>query len=236
MFKKLFTIIYLPEIPGLVELDKNYGETLIFLFHTTFYVTQPPINWEFAIQNLFELSFVLMMFSMYFILGNMQREIHDYTSMTVNFWDSITDSDQKEYFEKCEYIGRKVLMILSTYVLVALSFTGTMILFSLSVNNYFLLLEMIISFFSIIFTAFLTAHFGQIVINASDDIFYDCYFCGWYKFPSNTKPYIIMMMIRALSPCELKAGPSAVLTMNYENFSAVSYDQFHVQFNKLKPI
>uniref|UniRef100_A0ABD2W079 Odorant receptor n=1 Tax=Trichogramma kaykai TaxID=54128 RepID=A0ABD2W079_9HYME len=187
MFKKLFTINYLPEIPGLVELDKNYGETLIFQFHTTFYVTQLPINWEFAIQNLFELSFVLMMSKylcprVYFILGNMQCEIHDYTSMTVNFWDSITDSDQKEYmlnisqFHRriailigviifatfigfaifpvsvpyCEYIGRKVLMILSAYVLVALSFTGTM--------------------------------------------------------------------------------------FNYENFSAVSYDQFHVQFNKLKPI
>ncbi|XP_023317364.1 uncharacterized protein LOC106655982 [Trichogramma pretiosum] len=78
-----------------------------------------------------------------------------------------------EYFEKCEYIGRKVLMILTTYVFVGLSFTGTMILFSLSIENYFLLVEMIISFIAVIFFAFLIGHFGQIVVNASDDIFYD---------------------------------------------------------------
>uniref|UniRef100_A0ABD2XUX7 Uncharacterized protein n=1 Tax=Trichogramma kaykai TaxID=54128 RepID=A0ABD2XUX7_9HYME len=77
------------------------------------------------------------------------------------------------YFEKCEYIGRKVLMILTTYVFVGLSFTGTMILFSLSIENYFLLVEMIISFIAVIFFAFLIGHFGQIVVNASDDIFYD---------------------------------------------------------------
>ncbi|XP_014221913.1 uncharacterized protein LOC106649150 [Trichogramma pretiosum] len=125
------------------------------------------------------------------------------------------------FCDKIQYIGSKLLMVTSIYVFVGLSFTGTLILFSLSVKNYALLVEMIISFFVVIIMAFLISHFGQIVINASDDIFYNCYFCGWYKFPSNAKPYVIMMMVRALSPYEFNSGPFTVLKLNYENFNTI---------------
>uniref|UniRef100_A0ABD2XTJ8 Uncharacterized protein n=1 Tax=Trichogramma kaykai TaxID=54128 RepID=A0ABD2XTJ8_9HYME len=126
-----------------------------------------------------------------------------------------------QFFMLFQDFSRKVLAFLSTYVLIALSATGTMILFAKSVNNLFLLIEMIVSFECISFYAFLIAHFGQLLADVSVEIFYESYYCGWYNFPLKTRPYVLLIMLRASYPCELTSGPSAALKLNYESFSAL---------------
>ncbi|KAL7305057.1 hypothetical protein TKK_0002838 [Trichogramma kaykai] len=126
-----------------------------------------------------------------------------------------------QFFMLFQDFSRKVLAFLSTYVLIALSATGTMILYALKIKNTFLVLEMIVSFFCIICFAFLISHIGQILRNASDNVFYQSYFCGWYKFPKRSKQMIYMMMSRCSTPCELQSLPISLMKFNYENFNAI---------------
>ncbi|XP_023315379.1 uncharacterized protein LOC111693819 [Trichogramma pretiosum] len=125
------------------------------------------------------------------------------------------------FFRLFQIFSRNVLAFLSTYVFVALSTTGTMILYAFKIKNTFLILEMIVSFLCILCFAFLMGHIGQILCNASDNLFYQSYFCGWYNLPKESKKILHMMMTRCLTPCELQSAPLSFMKFNYENFNAV---------------
>ncbi|XP_023317365.1 uncharacterized protein LOC111694243 [Trichogramma pretiosum] len=89
----------------------NFSFVMTLQLHTAYNALHPPINWEFAIQNLFEISFVSMMSSMYYIFCSMEQEVRAFTLMTVNFWNSITEPEQKDFMKSMSQFHCKITIV-----------------------------------------------------------------------------------------------------------------------------
>ncbi|KAL7299645.1 hypothetical protein TKK_0007407 [Trichogramma kaykai] len=177
---------------------------------------------ELAIQNVFELAFISVIFLMYIQFILMGKEIKDLLEKAVLYQNSVTNPEERELLytmsrshspiisaikEKLDGIGRKVLIILSAYILLGLSSTGCMILYAKKINNLFLLIEMVVSFECVLFFAFLFGHFGQILSDASTEIFYECYLASAQRRWGPAQPQVQWKWIQDPNRCMASNSP-----------------------------
>ncbi|XP_014229946.1 uncharacterized protein LOC106654538 [Trichogramma pretiosum] len=78
--------------------------------------------------------------------------------------------------------------------------------------------EEIFRFFSLLFGAFIHFYFiflpGQLMINASEEVFDACYAANWYKLSHKSKYLLKIIMIRSLRASYLTGGKMFSLSMN----------------------
>ncbi|KAL7286028.1 hypothetical protein TKK_0019684 [Trichogramma kaykai] len=88
--------------------------------------------------------------------------------------------------------------------------------------------KMAVAFVMILILVLVICYPSQLLIDASNDIYFKCYTSKLYEYPARTRRLLILMMTRAAEPCCMTIGPSVPL--HFETASSVSLDRHKHSF------
>ncbi|XP_014228512.1 uncharacterized protein LOC106653540 [Trichogramma pretiosum] len=117
-------------------------------------------------------------------------------------------------------IGEKLLFIVSVLCLLGLSFSGSMAVIFLR-KAPLAALNFVMCFIVLLILSLMLNYVGQSVIDANNEVYHNCYHCGWYGFPVKTRPFVFLMLMITRKACGLKSGPFTILQLSYENYSLI---------------
>ncbi|XP_023315352.1 odorant receptor 49a-like [Trichogramma pretiosum] len=79
--------------------------------------------------------------------------------------------------------------------------------------------KMAVAFVMILILVLVICYPSQLLIDASNDIYFKCYTSKWYEYPVRTRRLLILMMTRAAEPCYMTIGPTVPL--HFETASTI---------------
>uniref|UniRef100_A0ABD2XF74 Uncharacterized protein n=1 Tax=Trichogramma kaykai TaxID=54128 RepID=A0ABD2XF74_9HYME len=72
---------------------------------------------------------------------------------------------------------------------------------------------MAVAFTIILIMVLVICYPSQLLLDASNDIYFKCYSSKWYVYPVKTRRLLILMMTKAAEPCCMTIGPTVPLDL-----------------------
>ncbi|XP_023318439.1 odorant receptor 30a-like [Trichogramma pretiosum] len=85
---------------------------------------------------------------------------------------------------------------------------------------------MAVAFTIILIMVLVICYPSQLLLDASNDIYFKCYSSKWYEYPVKTRRLLILMMTKAAEPCCMTIGPTVPLNLETASIiinTAMSY-------------
>ncbi|XP_014223159.1 uncharacterized protein LOC106649943 [Trichogramma pretiosum] len=120
----------------------------------------------------------------------------------------------------------KFIIVMSGFM-ICLSLSGSMAVVEISYDAISAA-KMAVSFVLILILVIVICYPSQLLIDASNEIYFKCYCSKWYEYPVRTRKLLILMMTRAAEPCCMTIGPT--MPLNFETAGVVSNDRHKISF------
>ncbi|XP_053597568.1 odorant receptor 13a-like [Microplitis demolitor] len=247
MFSILALYLVSPAIPKIMDAISPLNESrpLIYLYQTEYYVDQEVYYVHILIHAYMTVPIsvtVLVYFdillgthvhhacAMFKVLRTYLETIHvDIYNTQLND-EEISNKIRKKIMH-CIDMHRNTLefanaleasyniawLILLTYCLIALTFTGMATVMKLNQTSE--AIKFIAFSIGHVFHLFFTSFQGQLLIEESEAVFYSTYLSEWYNIPLFYKKLLIPIMMRSVTPCRISAGKVYILSL--DTFSSV---------------
>ncbi|XP_057338942.1 odorant receptor 13a-like [Microplitis mediator] len=247
MFSILALYLVSPAVPKIMDAISPLNESrpLIYLYQTEYYVDQEVYYIHILIHAYMTVPIsvaVLVYFdillgthvhhacAMFKVLRTYLETIH-VDIYNTQLSDEVISNKIYKKIMRCIDMHRNTLefanalessyniawLILLTYCLIALTFTGMATVMKLNQTSE--AIKFIAFSIGHVFHLFFTSFQGQLLIEQSEAVFYSTYLSEWYNIPVFYKKLLIPIMMRSMTPCRISAGKVYILSL--DTFSSV---------------